>query len=327
MPDGGDDPVAGARSGPLREAVEADGPLGDDALERLAVATLTALASLAQAGLSHRGLSPGNVLLGPDGPRLCDPGVEPGEGGSWAAHAYRSPKQILGLPSWPPGDLFSWAATMAYAAMGEPPSADAPADLTSIAPPLRDVLGACLAESPAARPAPQDTLLHLLGTPARTTPTWGAPVAPYEGARAVPASSPAAREGAVRRFPVGVVAAVGVVVVLAGGGVWAAASYSGRPVSKVAAVVSASAADSRTWTVSDTPIPAGDPARGVFAYRSGVTWLPHLPFLLGGGRAGQGRPTDTAPPLTGPAGIPSCCGTAWAGGRVRWRGTAKGFAR
>ncbi|WP_431898808.1 serine/threonine protein kinase [Nonomuraea sp. bgisy101] len=54
----------------LAETVEADGPLTDDALERVAVGVLTALTSAHLAGVTHRGLTPHNVILGADGPRV-----------------------------------------------------------------------------------------------------------------------------------------------------------------------------------------------------------------------------------------------------------------
>lgn len=45
-------------------------PLSGTALQRLAIATATALAAAHRAGLAPAGIRPGRVLLGPDGPRL-----------------------------------------------------------------------------------------------------------------------------------------------------------------------------------------------------------------------------------------------------------------
>jgi serine/threonine protein kinase len=63
-------------SGPsLIEVVEQLGPRGGATLERIAVATLTALGAVHAAGMVHRDFKPGNVLLGPDGPVLIDFGL------------------------------------------------------------------------------------------------------------------------------------------------------------------------------------------------------------------------------------------------------------
>ncbi|MFC7648214.1 hypothetical protein ACFQX6_52930 [Streptosporangium lutulentum] len=144
----------------LRETVTTDGPLSGDALERLAVGMLTALTAVHLSGLVHGGLTPDTVLLGPDGPRVCDIGLGGAESG------YRAPEHLraasmpgddaVGIPDAVPGqapvpdtmpgrpaDLFAWAATIVYAATGRPPfstwpetTPEGPADLSSIPPPF-----------------------------------------------------------------------------------------------------------------------------------------------------------------------------------------------
>ncbi|WP_371783355.1 serine/threonine protein kinase [Streptosporangium subroseum] len=176
----------------LRETVAADGPLGGDALERLAVGTLTALTAVHLSGLVHGGLTPDTVLLGPDGPRVCDiglgeaavsdpgfrapehvrPGVAPGgddaripETGPGPAPS-PAPAAVPGRPA----DLFAWAATVVYAATGQPPFVEwpetppeGPADLTSIPPVLRSLVVTCLDGRPEARPDTRAAMLRLLG--------------------------------------------------------------------------------------------------------------------------------------------------------------------
>ncbi|WP_067129603.1 protein kinase domain-containing protein [Microtetraspora malaysiensis] len=122
----------------LQETVRADGPLEADALERLALGTLTALTAVHAAGLVHRGITPGNILIGADGPRVSDIGM----GGS--DDAYRAPEQVRGEPGDARSDLFSWAASIAYAATGTVPGGSARKDAPS---------GPDATEKPGASPA------------------------------------------------------------------------------------------------------------------------------------------------------------------------------
>ncbi len=146
----------------LRETVQAGVPLTGDALERVAIGTLTALTAIHLAGIAHRALTPENVLLGPDGPRVADFGL--GE------TSYLSPEQVRGEPSGPAADVFAWATTIAYAATGSElfgGSAEAIAtarpDLGALPLPLRDVVASCLAKAVVERPTAQGAMLWLLG--------------------------------------------------------------------------------------------------------------------------------------------------------------------
>ncbi|MGI8331566.1 WD40 repeat domain-containing serine/threonine protein kinase [Actinomadura scrupuli] len=166
----------------LQEAVVTDGPRERGGLERLAIGTATALVAIHQAGIVHRDFKPGNVLLGPDGPRVVDFGIARALGsaasessGLVGTPGYMSPEQISGQPLTPATDLFSWAATILFAATGVPPFGNdsVPAvmyrilhyepDLTVLPPPLRDAVGAGLAKDPGRRPAAADIMLTLLG--------------------------------------------------------------------------------------------------------------------------------------------------------------------
>ncbi|GAA4201794.1 serine/threonine-protein kinase [Microbispora amethystogenes] len=165
----------------LQQRVAASGPLRGGDLDRLAVGTATALAAIHAAGIVHRDFKPGNVLLGPDGPRVVDFGIaRQGEsqtitGGPVGTLAYLAPEQIAGQAATPASDVFAWGATIVFAATGRAAfGADnvaavlhrimtASPDLTPLPPSLRALVERCLAKDPAPRPSARDLLLTLVG--------------------------------------------------------------------------------------------------------------------------------------------------------------------
>ncbi len=111
----------------LQDRVRDLGPLKGGDLDRLAVNTATALAAIHSAGVVHRDFKPANVLLGPDGPRVVDFGIAQLADASTMPTSisgtppYMAPEQLGGVHGSAAADVFSWAATMVYAAIGEPP--------------------------------------------------------------------------------------------------------------------------------------------------------------------------------------------------------------
>ncbi|MEV8638279.1 serine/threonine-protein kinase [Streptosporangium sp. NPDC051023] len=169
-------------SGPsLSALVKTDGPRTGSGLERLAVATLTALASIHQAGIVHRDFKPGNVILGPEGPVVIDFGIAHVVDHTISSTqlagtpAYMSPEQLTDEPVTAASDMFSWAGTMIFAATGRMPFSgqavpailhailsDEP-DLSGVPDPLRPLVAASLAKDPAGRPAAGHLLHDLTG--------------------------------------------------------------------------------------------------------------------------------------------------------------------
>ncbi|MEV5831325.1 serine/threonine-protein kinase [Spirillospora sp. NPDC052242] len=166
----------------LNQHVTKDGPLVGAALDRLAVGTATALAAIHQAEIIHRDFKPHNVLLGPDGPRVIDFGVARAMAGSTTltsrvigTPSYMSPEQIGGDEVGTPSDVFCWAATLVFAATGEPPFGQdtIPAvinrilheepDLGDLDGALRDLVADCLRKEPELRPTARQVLMRLLG--------------------------------------------------------------------------------------------------------------------------------------------------------------------
>ncbi|WP_143590637.1 protein kinase domain-containing protein [Thermoactinospora rubra] len=185
--------------GPTLEAVvRRDGPLEETALHRLAIATMTALAGIHRTPAVHGALRPDNVVVGPDGPCLINAGVAAAVETSAAqathrveAPGYLAPERFEGRPPGQPGDLFSWACVIAYAATGSGPfDAGTPTgtmnrilndepDLSRVPQPLDDVLAACLAKDPGHRPTAPQALMALVGHTLRVI----APPAPEPPAR------------------------------------------------------------------------------------------------------------------------------------------------
>ncbi|WP_019629199.1 serine/threonine protein kinase [Actinomadura atramentaria] len=173
----------------LNQLVRDEGPLRGAALDRLAVGTATALAAIHEARVVHRDFKPHNVLVGPDGPRVIDFGVARAITGATTltsrvigTPSYMAPEQIKGEEIGTPADVFCWAATLVYAATGEPPFGQdsIPAvinrilhedpDLGDMDGPLADLVRACLAREPGHRPGSRTLLLRLLGTEASPEP-------------------------------------------------------------------------------------------------------------------------------------------------------------
>jgi WD40 repeat protein len=156
----------------LDTTVRQDGPLSAGQLRGLGAALAEGLARIHQCGLVHRDLKPPNILMSSDGPRIIDFGVAQADGVTRLTQAgtmigtpaYMSPEQVDAGEVGPPSDVFSLGGVLVYAATGQHPFSGATMaavihailtktpDLLLLPGPLRDVIAACLAKDPAARP-------------------------------------------------------------------------------------------------------------------------------------------------------------------------------
>ncbi|MFG2980173.1 serine/threonine-protein kinase [Streptomyces sp. NPDC048258] len=234
----------------LSQALEAAGPLPEEAVRRLAAGLAHALTDVHRAGLIHRDLKPSNVLLAEDGVRVIDFGIVRAVGDQtrithtgalMGSPAFMSPEQVQGKELTPAGDVFSLGATLVMACTGKPPFAAGSVprlfhdiaygepDLSAVPPGLRGIIEPCLAKDPADRPTPQE-LLELIGPVEPSARPWpeavntlihdqlvvtGALLRQATGPETAPETAPAAVPVWRRRWPRPVIAAVAGVAAVA----------------------------------------------------------------------------------------------------------------
>lgn len=183
------------------------GPLEPEEVGRIGAQMAEALAYAHAAGVVHRDVKPGNVLLGSDGrTRLADFGIarligdtvrHTKTGHAIGTPAYLSPEQVRGDDVTPAVDVYSLGLVLLEALTGERAFPGSPTESAivrlsksptipeSLPGPWRDVLARMTAMEPTDRPTPQEVA-------ARLRPPASAPTAADPTRTMVMATSPTA---------------------------------------------------------------------------------------------------------------------------------------
>ena len=201
----------------LELVVSRNGPLQGDPLLRLGRGLWEALNAIHLAGVVHRDLKPGNVLLLDGDPVVIDFGIAnvaddirlTMTGLVMGTPGYLSPEVVEGAPVTEATDWWGWAATLAFAASGAPPFGRGPvdvvldrvrrglADLSGVDQRLVPLLQAALSPIPAGRPAAHEIVQALDRYAVGATSTLpipmssASPTRQYQAASVEPAVDPA----------------------------------------------------------------------------------------------------------------------------------------
>ncbi len=198
----------------LDDVVDHSGPLRGTDLRRLGQGLAQSLEAIHAAGVIHRDLKPGNVLLLDGEPVLIDFGIAhiahdvrlTSTGLVMGTPGYLAPEVVEGSEVTSATDWWGWAATVAYGASGRPPFGRGPmdlvlarvirgeADLSGVDPLLAPLLAAALTPDARLRPEVGEVLSALDAYAAGRPTTQVLSARPERGATAVLPVAPAATE-------------------------------------------------------------------------------------------------------------------------------------
>lgn len=166
----------------LRAHVRAFGPLTGAMLRVFALGMAEGLAALHTAGVAHRDIKPGNVILSPQGPKIVDFGIAVEIGtersqdaaASYGTPGWAAPERHDGAVADPSADVFAWGGLVALAATGHEPFGSGETqerirrvrageyEVDGVPDDLRGLVESALAVDPARRPDAEELVRALL---------------------------------------------------------------------------------------------------------------------------------------------------------------------
>ncbi|USQ76887.1 serine/threonine protein kinase [Ornithinimicrobium cryptoxanthini] len=210
---------------PLDQVVADRGPVSGEALVRLGRGLSEALNAIHRAGIVHRDLKPGNVLMVGSDPVVIDFGIAQVAddvrltmtGLVMGTPGYLSPEVVEGGAVTEATDWWGWAATLAFAASGQPPFGRGPmavvldrvirgrTQLEEVDPALRPLLAAALDPEPDRRPHSDEVMraleLYAAHRPVTEALTMHAPRPRTEQAAPQTSLTPQAQQTRVQPVP------------------------------------------------------------------------------------------------------------------------------
>jgi eukaryotic-like serine/threonine-protein kinase len=253
----------------LSQALAAGGPLRGPALRDFARGVADAIAAIHAAGVTHRDLTPANVILDGRRPVVIDFGIARADdnrtmtatGWAMGTPGWMAPEQARGERAGPPADVFAWGLLVAFAGTGRPPFGtgrpdavvyrivhETP-DVGGIDHELVPIVLAALEKDPQRRPRPEPVLHELLAldgiAPTSVAPAHVLPTAPAQPPVASPppvgpppeppvharraAAAPPPRDRSAPRRVLALVGVLALLVAAGVGGVWLARLGDGSP--------------------------------------------------------------------------------------------------
>ncbi|MFC0005593.1 serine/threonine-protein kinase [Micromonospora siamensis] len=166
----------------LGDLIRRCGALGWPHAGRICAQVAAGLAAIHEAGLVHRDVKPGNVMLAAEGPKLVDLGVALAVGSPTVnsrgevrgTPSYMAPEQLRGEPAVPACDVYALALTLTECLTGRPTGSprEDPLEMPrahGVPEEIEGLRRRCLAPDPAERPT-ADTVARSLAAAAAADP-------------------------------------------------------------------------------------------------------------------------------------------------------------